>query len=39
MLKYWTKIKTDMSDECVSITPLDVALPNADFDGDRSLSL
>lgn len=34
MLKYWTKIKTDLEDACVSMTPTDVALPNADFDGD-----
>lgn len=35
MLKYWTKIKTDLEDACVGISPLDVALPNADFDGDN----
>jgi hypothetical protein len=35
MLKYWTKIKTDLEDACVGITPTDVALPNADFDGDN----
>ena len=34
MLKYWTKIKTDLEDSCVGISSLDVALPNADFDGD-----
>ena len=34
MLKYWTRIKEDLEDSCVGMTPLDVALPNADFDGD-----
>lgn len=29
MLKYWTKIKTDLNDSSVSITAIDVALPNA----------
>lgn len=35
MLKFWTKIKTDLEDSCVGMSPLDVALPNADFDGDN----
>lgn len=30
MLKFWTKIKTDIDDSTVGITPIDVALPNAD---------
>jgi hypothetical protein len=29
MLKFWTKIKTDIDDSSVGITPIDVALPNA----------
>jgi len=37
MLKFWTKIKTDIDDSSVGITPIDVALPNADFDGDLTL--
>lgn len=35
MLKYWTKIKPDLDDSSVGISPIDVALPNADFDGDN----
>lgn len=35
MLKYITKIKTNIHDKTVGITSLDVALPNADFDGDN----
>lgn len=35
MLKFWTVIKTDLEDSCVGMSPLDVALPNADFDGDN----
>lgn len=34
-LVYWTKIKPNLDDSCVGMTPLDVALPNADFDGDN----
>jgi len=34
MLKYWTRIKTDLEDSAVGMSPLDVALQNADFDGD-----
>lgn len=33
-LKYWTKIKTDINDSSIGMSPLDVALSNADFDGD-----
>lgn len=39
MLKFWTKIKTDLDDSAVGITPVDVALPNADFDGDFTFVL
>lgn len=39
MLKYVTRIKTNLDDSCVSITPLDVALPNSDFDGDENYGL
>jgi hypothetical protein len=35
MLKFWTKIKYDLEDSCISMSPTDVALPNADFDGDN----
>jgi len=35
MLKYITEIKEDINDSTISITPIDVALPNADFDGDN----
>jgi hypothetical protein len=35
MLKFWTKIKTDLDDSCIGMGPIDVALPNADFDGDN----
>jgi hypothetical protein len=34
MLKFWTVIKTDLDDSSIGMSPLDVALPNADFDGD-----
>jgi hypothetical protein len=33
-LKFWTKIDEDLSNSCVGVSPLDVALSNADFDGD-----
>jgi hypothetical protein len=35
MLKYITKIKEDLEDSCISMSSIDVALPNADFDGDN----
>lgn len=36
MLKYITEIKEDINDSTVSITPVDAALPNLDFDGDQT---
>lgn len=30
MLKFWTVIKTDLEDSSIGISPIDVALPNAD---------
>ena len=33
-LKFCTKIKTDLDDSAVGMSPIDVALANADFDGD-----
>jgi hypothetical protein len=35
MMKFWTKIKPDLADSCISMTPMDVSLQNADFDGDN----
>ncbi len=35
MLKFITVVKTDLRDSAMGISPIDVALPNADFDGDR----
>ena len=33
-LKYITKVSTNMNENCIGISPLDVALQNCDFDGD-----
>jgi hypothetical protein len=35
MLKYITEIKEDINDSTISITPIDVALPNADKSSQR----
>jgi hypothetical protein len=34
MLKFITRVKPDVSDRSMGVGVIDVALPNADFDGD-----